>query len=292
MKVGTCTTSYLYNTYAKPQKSTIKPKSENACSDTVCFTSNFVVKILEPKLIKELPPIKTSEEYSKLLEKIKSIKAINGERFWEYDSEPLCYKGVNSEYIGLLPYCDGQDVSYYINRYLGGILPFDLKCRASEENICDLIRALDYSLARLDEEFGGYNGIVYRSGFFSPNSKQYASTSINPKFAAEVGGVFVMSSEYSVILAKNAHKIYDFQKMAKSPYAQKEKEILIGKNEISLYKQVLPEQHDKRIIRAIDKFATCIYNHSMYSPVNKLFPNRQIFSKDTIMKKIKVYSQD
>ena len=220
-----------------------------------------------------------------------TIKAVNNETFWRYDREPACYSSVPFKYIGLLPYCGGEDVSYYINRYLGKCLTRHLDSRASEQDLCNIIRVLDYSLNQLDEQFGKYKGIVYRRGYFSPKSKQYASTSLSPEIAVKFHGFFDNTCDYSIIRTKNGHKIYDFQEMVNSPYAIGEKEILIDRNDISTYKLVSPEDYDAETAKAAEKLATCLYNAEDISTFT-LLPKQFSKKYKNILSKIKVYSQE
>lgn len=293
-KYGSYHNNYIYNTGASYKKATSNPylpKLNYNSTDTVCFTAKDKIKFLEPKLIKNLPPITSPEEYSQIIKRIMTVKALNQETFWRYDLEPVCYSSVPFKYIGLLPYCGGEDVSYYINHYLGKCLAQYLDSRASEQDLCNIIRALDYSLNRLDEQFGKYEGIVYRCGYFNPKSKQYASTSLSPEAAVKIQGFFDNTSDYSIIRTKNGHKIYDFQKMVNSPYAASEKEILIDRNDISTYKLVSPEDYDDETAKATEKLAACLYNAADISTISFL-PKKFSKKYKTILNKIKVYSQE
>ena len=74
------------------------------------------------------------------------------------------------------------------------------------ETAKEFIRVIDYSLKEVDREFGKFDGIVYRNGYFNPESGQFWSTSKNHDLTL-VGD----KSEFHVIKTKNGHNLSAFQ---------------------------------------------------------------------------------
>ena len=207
------------------------------------------------KLEKELVPIKTPAEYKEVLNRIFNSKTLMGNTFWSPENDLIKYKNIKKSYIGLLPYCGGQDVSFEINSFLGGREIKSEYYAPQRQSIIDIIRGLDYSLNKLDKDFGQYKGIVYRKGVFVPNSGQFVSCSKSPKIAAGFNG-YDPDKQYSMILTKTGHKIYDFQKKMKNSYADEEEEILLSRK--SRHSQLLNSQLDESLLKAKKYFAECL----------------------------------
>jgi len=137
---------------------------------------------------------------------------------------------------GLISYCGAGDLSDVINSWLT-VRHFNAEDKISDEQISNIIRVLEYSLNRLDEKFGKYEGRVYRVGYFNPHKdKQFYSTS------KKMGCIYLHSQEnppgpiypYSIIKIKNGHEIHKFQEFTNTfmskKFAKAEKEILIDRN--------------------------------------------------------------
>lgn len=259
-------------------------KYDSACSNINISFINF--KGRKPKkLIEMLPPITSFDEYKKIMTHVANSKTTYGEKFWSLDSEHIKYRKLNPQYYGLLPYCGNNDVSYYINRYLGNMLNKDVSYTPSEETVCDIIRALDYSLGCLDDEFGKYQGIVFRKGYFGTKPVQYASTSKRPAIASSFNG-FDIDAQYSVIRVKSAHKICDFQRKIHSSYAMQEAEILIDRH--AKHRLLKADNYDEELMNAkeeLAKFMCLDYSSAFYLPkINNSIKKR-------ILSKIKVYEE-
>ena len=146
------------------------------------------------------------------------------------------YEAVNDNFKGLIVYCGLDDRSDTINSWLTGRkLPEDTP--ADDCQIANIIRAMDYSLDRLDETFGKYKGVVYRVGFFNPISdKQFYSTSAESIGAVKHSPDIIPTKEnpYAIIKIKNGHNLHAFQKQVNSYFSKRigetEKEILIDRN--------------------------------------------------------------
>ena len=183
-----------------------------------------------------LTPITSREEYDRVLAKNLSLK--------HYPKESVLpkpfistsgYENADQELKGLVPYCGLEDKSDIINSFLSGRpLPTTV---INEEQTADIIRAMDYSLEKLDEKFGKYKGVVYRVGYFNPEQdKQFYSTSANSIGAVNhsIGYTPSEKEPYSIIKIKNGHNIYAFQKQTNSYFskriAETEREILTDRN--------------------------------------------------------------
>lgn len=145
----------------------------------------------------------------------------------------------------------------------------------------DIVRALDYSLKKLDEKFGKYKGIVYRQGYMDTGSGQYFSTSSNPKTVAQ--RIDSYSTEYSVIRTKSGHKIVDFQKEMGSRFAHTESEILLDRK--CKYRLVPIEEYDEELLKARERMANNLFKYK---------DNRECLAKYTreqFLEMIKVYDE-
>ncbi len=157
----------------------------------------------------------TEEEYNNTLNKV------------EQYSVPLYsttgYNNIPQKLRGIIPYAGLMDKSNIINQFLSGrntdenYIYATMTFPVEKTKIKNMIRVLDYSLNKLDEEYGKYDGIVYRTGIINPASPQYYSTS-----GTQEGAIFHNCSalpdkqDYNIIYTKSGHKIYEFQKQSKS----------------------------------------------------------------------------
>ena len=183
-----------------------------------------------------LKPISSKEEYNEVLKEILSYKTFSDDN---KRIEPFVYiwgyENIDPDLKGLVVYCGSEDKSNIINSWLSGRkLPDNFML--DDRQMANVIRAMDYSLNKLDEKFGRYKGVVYRGGFFNPNTdKQFYSTSATSINAVKHSNKFLPAEDnpYSIIRVKNGHNINEFQKNADSFIARKfastEKEILIDK---------------------------------------------------------------
>lgn len=193
-------------------------------SAQISFTSNIhaykdLVKVPRQKLLSDA-------EYVNILGKICDYKGIDGNPVFNFEYNLSKYPKIKKEQKGLLLYAGCGDLSDEMNRFLS---KRELK-KLTPTQAKDVISALDYSLNKLDEKFGKYSGIVYRQGFFQPNSKQYISTTTDPVIAATLRGGICMNKnlEFSLLKVKNGHKINEFQRKMGSDYAEDEEEILLS----------------------------------------------------------------
>lgn len=212
-------------------------------------------------LEKELPPIESFSEYKEVLEEIINSRTVSNEIFWRPNADMAKNQNIKQEHIGLLPYCGVNDVSWDINRYLGGRINYDNLPEKyykkgsyvpTHESIKNIIRGLEYSLKQLDENFGKYKGFVFRKGYMSEYSGQYVSSSTHPEIAANFNG-FNSNCQYSIIETKNGHKIHSFQEEIKNNYEKTEREILLPRQ--TKYEKISPENYDDKIQSVINIFA-------------------------------------
>ncbi len=207
--------------------------------------------------VKLLKPL-SEEEYAEIIKKITSD---------EYEKNPPFayigkYKDVDSDFIGLVPYCGEEDIHDEINCWLTA-----RKCKnsavAPDEKMANIVRALDYSLKKLDDRFGKFEGVVYRSGFFNPvTDKEYYSSSSSSLGAIDFGMCAPPSpkKQYSIIKLKNGHKISDFQRYANNKYSNKfaetEKEILIDRT--SKFRLIPEEEYTEKDKRLKEEFLALV----------------------------------
>ena len=267
------------------QKTHSAQSSNFAVYDRAASNINFT-SVLPRKLITKLPPIADKAEYDEIIKRILNSKTILGERFWSFKEDEAIYKNIKDEYIGLLPYCGCNDVSFYINGYLGNRLD---KCGVyipSEKTACDFVRALDYSLKQLDKEFGTFSGFVFRGGYFTLKPGQFASASESPAIGAAFHG-YDPKTQYSIIKVKDAHKIHDFQKAMNSSYANEEKEILLDRN---MKRRFVPkEEYSMEIIKLKEAFARNLCHEAKLYYAYTRPP--KVLTYENALNKIKVYEQ-
>lgn len=221
-----------YNTVVSRPVQTISVQQHNTVTDK---SLNFLGKADLVKNRARLgSEIKSFEEYLEIMDKIYNYR-INGDKPLFSKMENLSgYKKAKKEEEGLLLYAGDMDLSDDINRFLSGREMREM----SPSQARNVIKALDYSLKKLDDKYGKYSGIVYRQGFFPLNQKQFISTTTDPVIAATLrGGIyFDKNMEFSIINLKNGHKIRDFQRRVGSGFAEEEEEILAPRQ--SSYREV------------------------------------------------------
>ena len=213
---------------------TLVVKHDIACKTPICYPPSFL-GLQKKSVPPEITPIKTDGEYLDVINRLADSKTLSGDLYWNLDENLKDYPNANICEYGLLPYVGHHDKSCDINRYLSGRLSVtdiinnpskhssDYKKIPTEQTLRNMVRALDYSLDKIDSEFGKYEGIVYRNGFMGMNEGQYFSTSKNPtlidKMDFDSGEIL---GEYSVIRTKSGHKIFDFQKKMDDTFAEEE----------------------------------------------------------------------
>lgn len=164
--------------------------------------------------------INSDEEFYSVLSGLKNDKSwLKG--WWDYPNATKFEQAI-------VPYIDREGISALINGYMRcGSIP---NIRFSEHIIRDYIRAISFALTKIDEEYGKYEGIVYRCGHMDNVTKNFISTACDP---TGVKSVITSKRDYRepffIIYTKNGHKILDIQKKLGSYYAM-EHEILIDPN--------------------------------------------------------------
>ena len=229
-----------------------------------------------------LKPIKAQSEYDKIVKNIFDYVLYKT----KFDGpveliECLAQDGycdIDPNLKGLVPYCGTADISNSINCWLTAREDPDPPM-LTDLMMADIVRAFEYSLDKLDEKYGKYEGTVYRSGYFNPNEdSQYYSTSYFLSCALDHKFWQKPSKEcpYSIIRLKNGHNIYKFQEETKSKeslaFALAEKEILIDRK--SKFRLVPPEEYtsdDESDIMNIVKFtANCDDIYLTEDKVNRM----------------------
>lgn len=228
----------------------------NFCAAAKPIIPNEVEKA---RLINErkklLTKITSKDEYNEILKEISKYEC----RYLDKTLPYLYLKGyesIDDKLKALVIYCGMKDRSRQINCWLSGRKNDYV---LSDDKMSKIIRALDYSLSLLDKEFGTYEGVVYRSGYFNPLVfKQYYSSSSSPMGAMMFSDRLSPSSEdeYSIIKLKKGHDITSFQKSVKSGiarlFAKREKEILIDRN--SKFRLIPEEEYSTNDIKMKNKF--------------------------------------
>ena len=139
------------------------------------------------------------------------------------------------EFMGVIPYCGYEDCNKHINNFITGEEKFSSLEKETENE--KFISALNYSLDRIDDRYGKYDGIVYRKGRFAPSIPRFYSTSANiPKddyIYSNLENEFNNKKEinFNVIKLKNGHKLnsmlYEYATSGLKELAEEEDEILI-----------------------------------------------------------------
>lgn len=243
------------------------------------------------KLEKDLPPIQSAFDYLNVLEDVYNSKILCGEPFWRKKSDFAVCDHIPVKYVGLLPYCGVNDVSWDINSYLSGRIDYSKpesldtkKYIPTHDSIKSVVRVLDYSLNELDKDYGKYKGLVFRKGYMAEHSGQFISSSTNPGIAANFNG-YNDKTDYSIIETKSGHKIYEFQKLIHNAYETREKEVLLPRK--SKYELISPECYDKKITDAVNIFALEL---SVASKSKDAYTSKPL-SYESAVKKIKVYKE-
>lgn len=204
---------------------------------------------------------------------------------------PCGYEEIDDKLKGLIAYCGRYDISNEINRWITARDEEYAKQHFSDERMKNVINTLDYSLKKLDEKHGKYQGIVYRSGYFNPNkSKQYYSTSFIPQNVIEMDDPTPLDeNEYSIIKVKNGHNIYKFQREADSDisnmFAFREHEILIDKK--SKFRQIPKEEYTEKDKELIENFLFEVIRN--YSP--KICGENTDFDCNEFKKQISIWEE-
>ncbi len=216
--------------------------------------------------LKSLEPI-TFNEYMLMLDEISEYKG----PFFYYDAETkkACnnlinytgYEDIDEELKGIVPYCGKFDISDQINRWLTGRESEHTKYHFNNQRMINIINTLDYSLKRLDEKFGKYEGMIYRNGYFNPNeSQQYYSATFLPESVLDIRANSIPSikNKYSIIKIKNGHDVYKFQRYADSEvsnmFADDEHEILIDRK--SKFRLIPEEEYTEEDKKLLSDFMT------------------------------------
>ncbi len=207
-------------------------------------------------------PIKSKEEYIKVLDRVYNYKLSDGEPLFNLEYNKKMYPKIKKEVEGVLLYAGYGDLSNDINRYLSGrdmrnMMPYQAN---------DVVRAVDYSLQCLDKKYGKYSGFVYRQGVFPVGEHQFISTTSDPIIAATLrGGIcFDKNLDFSIINAKKGHKINSFQKSMGVEFGEEEEEILLSRT--SDFKEITNPQGN--LLFAKRKFLNILesYTHTKLNP--------------------------
>ena len=210
-------------------------------------------KIIESR-IQSLTPIQSKEEYKKSLSTILKYAVSSGD-FVSGLISLMGYEKIDKELIGLVPYCGLADLSDQINSWLTG-RSFKYQDMLPDEKMTNIVRTFEYSLNKLDKKYGKYEGKLYRTGHFNPNTdSQYysASKDINCTISHRTFKQPSPSTPFSIIHVKRGHNICQFQEDANSypsrRFAKEEQEILIDRK--SKFKKIPPEKYTKEDIKDI-----------------------------------------
>ena len=181
-----------------------------------------------PKVPKSGGEILSEAEYKNILKKIYGYKSQDGKPLFNSEQNLQMYPKVKKDQEGLLLYAGCGDLSDDMNRFLS---KREMR-KMNPAQAKDVVKAFDYSLKKLDEKYGKFSGFVFRQGFFPLGQHQYISTTTDPVIAATLrGGICTNKNlEFSVIKAKNGHKINEFQRKMGSEYAEEEEEILLSRD--------------------------------------------------------------
>ena len=211
------------------------------------YVKNMTKEMFSGK--KAMQPLEnlTNTEYDRLMPDVYNIKR------YSFDiNKNIIYPNVPHQYLGLLPYCGYDDISLPINQYLSDRNVIGGSEYFVDRNLNKSCSTLDYSLKELDNEFGKYDGVVYRIGYFSPNSPQFYSTSNKPLFDKYI--TFLENSKLNdyenkeesekihIIKSNSGHKIHDFQDKYCKP---KSEEYNFVRNEYLAENEILLDRHSK-----------------------------------------------
>ena len=94
---------------------------------------------------------------------------------------------------------------------------------------------MNYSLAKLDEKYGIYKGVVYRGGIFEGRGKQYYSTSAEVSPYVQINSQRKNDLQFHIIKTDSGHKIYklqeDYYRPEEIPRYDTEHEVLLSSSE-------------------------------------------------------------
>jgi len=240
-------------------KTVDSPKTPHYFTNAIQTNYDKVPKsVLRRKIVEQrlglLEPVKDSSEYQGILNKIFRYTiqeynfTVNLIMKSGYERTPLGLQG-------LISYCGADDLSNEINCWLTG-REYEHSEFLDDEKFKNIIRALEYSLSKLDENYGKVEGKVFRTGYFNPiTDKQFYSTSNSLDCAV----LHAQSSApspfcpYSIIKLKNGHNIYQFQRDTNSHiskrFADIEHEILIDRK--SNFRKLSPVEYTDEDINDI-----------------------------------------
>ena len=219
MKISYCQPSlnYFYHSGNTPKK--------QAQTSVPSFTA---MSVRECRDLVKRSFVTCDMECQNILTRIYNYRDVNKQPIFNIELNRQMYPKIKKDQEGLLLYAGYTDLSDEMNRFLS---KRELR-KATPLMVTDAIRVFDYSLKKLDDKYGKYSGIVYRQGFFPLGQHQYISTTVDPVIAATLrGGIcYNKNLEFSIIKAKNGHKINEFQKKMGSDYAEEEDEILLSRH--------------------------------------------------------------
>lgn len=177
------------------------------------------------------------------------------------------------EFMGVIPYCGYESSSKRINKYLLGI---ERKAdEETEQKKADYISALNYSLEKIDEKYGKFEGYTYRRGHFSPNTNRYYATGQSVVADSYIYNVIDNGlypdkiHHYNVIKLKNGHKVNkmlnEYSHSHLKELASQEDEIIIDAK--SKFRYVNPSEYSDKEQNICDEYFNKIktYQKSNYS---------------------------
>lgn len=215
----------------------------------------------------------TDEEYISIVDDLAKKGFLNSGSSKFFMDTSYC-ENVPLKYMGAIPYCGYEDCSYSINSWLDGRMKDDKLC---EQQAIDVISALDYSLNKIDEDYGKYNGIVYRKGRFSEQPNRYSSASMNldPESYLFFAN-YAFANPYNIIYLKNGHKLNSMLKQYATSQlhnlAQEEDEVLIDKK--SQFKLIQPESYDEETKQLINNYFNLITKN-----IHHKYPEQELKEK-------------
>lgn len=236
MKISFYQPSYCY--YNAPKQVT-QQKQVNIYAPS--FTANpscaykDLVRVRPRKLACD---VVSDVECKNILNRIYYYRDCNKNPLFDIALNRQKYPNVKPNEEGLLLYAGYDDLSNDMNRFLSRREMYRMNPKQAE----DVVRVFDYSLKKLDEQYGKYSGFVYRQGFFPLGQHQYVSTTTDPVIAATLrGGIYLNKNlEFSIVKVKNGHKINEFQRKMGADYAEEEEEILMSRT--ARYREITDPQ--------------------------------------------------
>ena len=225
----------IYYGYSSKPQYNVTQKVVSDTKQTFTGGAAYYTDLIKKRPVNLGPEITSKYEYKNILNRIYNYKGYDKKPLFDIDYNRAMYPKINPEHEGLLFYAGYADLSDDINRFLSKRELYKM----TKPQAKDVVRVLDYSLQKLDEEFGKYSGVVYRQGFFPQGQHQFISATKEPVIAATLrGGIFMNKNlEFSIINTKNGHKITDFQRKMGCEYADEEEEILLSRK--SKFKEII-----------------------------------------------------